>query len=61
MNAEQWKEILRDRYAAQTLRLSLPSEFVVAHAIEGEVGGQIREGLILVEQVQQIAYLRGLA
>ncbi len=60
-HTQQREEILRHRHAAEPLRLALPGEFVVAHAIESHISGEIGERLILLAQIQQMPHLRGLA
>src|SRR5258708_33471330 len=61
LNAEQLEKICGNRHAAETLRLALNGELVIAYAIKSKVGGEIRERLILLAEVEEVSYLRGLA
>ena len=61
LNAQHLEEILRDRYAAEALRLALAAEQIVADAVKGEVRGHVGKRFVALPQVQQMPDLSGLA
>ncbi len=58
-DAEEREEVSRHGDAAETLRFANAGEFVVADAVEGEVGGEIGVRFTLPAQIEEIVYLRG--
>ena len=61
LDAEKRKEIFGDGDGSEALGLASAGKAAVADAVEGEVGGHVREGFILRAEIEEMVHLEGLA